>query len=86
MHVSLYFATHFVNLARLSSHAFHDRFLPSTGSDLSTLTFRLEEEKFLIYNYKQDFLGKHGIDWLFEEAYLFKWFYLILIRDKLIKF
>ena len=27
VHVSLYFATHFVNLARLSSHAFHDRFL-----------------------------------------------------------
>ena len=29
VHVSLYFATHFVNLARLSRHAFHDRFLPS---------------------------------------------------------
>ena len=73
MHVSLFFATHFVNFARLSSHAFHDRFLPSIiSSDLSTLTFRLEEEKFLIYNYKQDFVGKHDIDWLFEEAYLFK--------------
>ena len=76
MHVSLYFATHFVNLARLSSHAFHDRFLPlnytSAASDLSTLDFRLEEEQFLIYNYKQDFLGKHGIDSHFEEAYLFK--------------
>jgi len=57
VHVSLYFATHFVNLARRSSHTFHDR---------------LEEEKNLIYNYKQDFVGKHDIDWLFEEAYLFK--------------
>ena len=76
VHVSLYFAAHFVNLARLSSHAFHDRFFSSNYNDCltphSTLTFRLEEEQFLIYNYKQDFVGKHDIDWLFEEAYLFK--------------
>ena len=47
-------------------------FYISAAQTLLTRNFRLEEEKFLIYNYKQDFVGKNDIDWLFEEAYLFK--------------
>lgn len=56
VHVALYFAGHFVNMARRSHHHFHDR---------------ATEEKFLIYNYKAHYVGKIGLDWTFQEAYLF---------------
>merc|ERR1712215_218410 len=56
VHVSLYFATHFVNLARLSKHRFADR---------ST------EEKYLIYQYQPTYIGRQDIDLTFEMAYLF---------------
>ena len=32
---------------------------------------RATEEKFLIYNYKPLYVGKIGVDWTFQEAYLF---------------
>jgi len=56
VHVALYFAGHFVNMARRSRHYFPDR---------------ATEEKFLIYNYKPLYVGKIGVDWTFQEAYLF---------------
>jgi len=56
VHVALYFAGHFVNMARRSKHHFPDR---------------ATEEKFLIYNYKAHYVGKIGLDWTFQEAYLF---------------
>lgn len=56
VHVSLYFSAHFVNMARKSGHSFSDR---------------LEEEKYLSYNYKPHYVGSDDIRWLFEEAYLF---------------
>eukprot|EP00092_Neocalanus_flemingeri_P026722 GFUD01028972.1.p1 GENE.GFUD01028972.1~~GFUD01028972.1.p1 ORF type:complete len:425 (-),score=119.57 GFUD01028972.1:266-1441(-) len=56
VHVSLYFATHFVNLARQSSHTFPDRDT---------------EEQFLSYRYQPQFVGREDVDWTFEEAYLF---------------
>jgi len=56
VHVSLYFATHFVNMARKSRHSFKDR---------ST------EEQFLSYKYQPHFVGREDVDWTFEEAYLF---------------
>jgi len=56
VHVALYFAGHFVNMARRSQHHFPDR---------------ATEESFLIYNYKSHYVGKMGLDWTFQEAYLF---------------
>jgi len=56
VHVSLYFATHFVNLARRSTHSFKDR---------ETL------DQFVSYRYHPHFVGSHEIDWTFEQAYLF---------------
>lgn len=56
VHVALYFATHFVNMARRSGHRFPDR---------------ATEESFLIYNYKPLYVGKESLDWSFQEAYLF---------------
>jgi len=56
VHVSLYFATHFVNLARKSTHSFLDR---------ESL------EKFLIYQYQPYFVGRKEIDSTFEQVYLF---------------
>jgi len=56
VHVSLYFATHFVNMARRSTHRFKDR---------ETL------EEFLSYRYQPQFVGSQDIDWTFEQAYLF---------------
>jgi len=56
VHVSLYFASHFVNMARRNQHRFQDRY---------------QEEQFLSYNYSPHFVGKNDIGWLFEEAYLF---------------
>jgi len=56
VHVSLYFATHFVNLARSSTHRFTDR---------ETL------ERFLSYRYQPLFIGNQEIDSTFEQAYLF---------------
>ena len=32
---------------------------------------RATEESFLIYNYKSHYVGKMGLDWTFQEAYLF---------------
>jgi len=56
VHVGLYFAAHFVNMARRSHHSFPDR---------ST------EEEFLIYKYRPMYVGREELDWTFEEAYLF---------------
>eukprot|EP00092_Neocalanus_flemingeri_P020717 GFUD01022451.1.p1 GENE.GFUD01022451.1~~GFUD01022451.1.p1 ORF type:complete len:382 (-),score=85.16 GFUD01022451.1:168-1313(-) len=56
VHVSLYFATHFVNMARKSRHSFKDRDT---------------EEKFLIYRYQPQYVGREDLDWTFEEVYLF---------------
>eukprot|EP00092_Neocalanus_flemingeri_P070409 GFUD01086416.1.p1 GENE.GFUD01086416.1~~GFUD01086416.1.p1 ORF type:complete len:386 (-),score=80.17 GFUD01086416.1:151-1308(-) len=56
VHVSLYFATHFVNMARKSRHIFKDRDT---------------EEKFLIYRYQPQYVGREDLDWTFEEVYLF---------------
>ena len=35
------------------------------------LQYRATEESFLIYNYKAHYVGKIGLDWTFQEAYLF---------------
>jgi len=56
VHVSLYFATYFVNMARRSSHRFEDR---------------ASEEKFLSYRYEPLYVGQESIDWTFEQSYLF---------------
>ena len=56
IHVSLYFATHFVNMARRSSHRFKDR---------------ETEESFLSYNFSPVYTGKKGIDSTFIEMYVF---------------
>lgn len=56
VHVSLYFATHFVNMARRSRHRFMDRRV---------------EETLLSYNFKPHYVGRDDIGWTFEEAYLF---------------
>jgi len=56
VHVSLYFATHFVNMCRRSQHKFVDR---------------ETEESFLIYNYHPLYVGQENLDWSFQEAYLF---------------
>lgn len=54
--VSLYFSSYFVNQARHSTHSFPDR---------ST------EEKFLIYNYQAQYVGKEGIDSTLQLKYYF---------------
>jgi len=56
IHVSLYFATHFVNMARRSTHRFNDR---------------ATEESFLIYNFSPIYTGKMGVDSTFQEIYAF---------------
>lgn len=56
VHVSLYFATHFVNMARRNRHRFSSR---------------MDEQRYLSYNFKLHYVGRNDIGWLFEEAYLF---------------
>ena len=38
---------------------------------LDPLTFREEEETFLIYNYAPFYAGKQPRDWGFQQAYVF---------------
>ena len=33
--------------------------------------FRMDEQRYLSYNFKPHYVGRNDIGWLFEEAYLF---------------